>query len=125
MSSVRTRVLALAAVLAACAAGAAASRAGFGVPCLFHLVTGLECPGCGVTRMLGALARGDLHSALRANAALTALLPVFAVLAARIVPRWVRTGSARVTRGENFALVCCIAVLAVFGAARNLPVFSL
>lgn len=121
MTPARKRALMLAAAAAACAAGVALSRIGLGVPCLFHLATGLECPGCGVTRMLESLARADLRGALRANAALTALLPVFAVLAVRIAPRWVRTGSARTTKREDTALFCCIALLAVFGVARNLP----
>ncbi|MGN1205636.1 MAG: DUF2752 domain-containing protein [Eubacterium sp.] len=34
-------------------------------PCLFHLVTGLPCPGCGGTRAFVALLHGDiLHSFL-------------------------------------------------------------
>lgn len=31
-----------------------------GAPCLFRLVTGLYCPGCGGTRALKAFLRGDL-----------------------------------------------------------------
>lgn len=34
--------------------------AGQGFPCLFHLMTGLYCPGCGGTRAVRALFRGDL-----------------------------------------------------------------
>lgn len=124
MTGVQRRVLTLAGIAAACAAGAALSHGGLGVPCLFRLVTGLECPGCGITRMLGALARGDVAAAFRANAALTVLLPVFAVLAVRIVPRWVRTGSMRTTRGENAALVCCVGILLAFGVVRNAPHLS-
>ena len=116
------RVLLLAAAACACAAGAALSAAGFGVPCLFHLVTGLQCPGCGITRMIGALARADLAGAFHANAALTLLLPVLAVLAVRLAPRWVRTGTVRTTRAENAALWFCVAALAVFGVVRNVPV---
>lgn len=31
-----------------------------GFPCLFHLLTGLYCPGCGGTRALRALLAGNL-----------------------------------------------------------------
>ena len=45
------------------------------VPCMFHELTGLECPGCGITRMILALSRLDLKAAFRANAFLTVTLP--------------------------------------------------
>lgn len=31
-----------------------------GIPCLFHLYTGWYCPGCGGTRAVKALLKGDL-----------------------------------------------------------------
>lgn len=34
---------------------------GFGFPCLFHTLTGLYCPGCGGTRAVRSLLRGDLR----------------------------------------------------------------
>ena len=37
---------------------------GQGFPCLFHLLTGLYCPGCGGTRAFLALLRGDLSLSL-------------------------------------------------------------
>ena len=33
---------------------------GLGVPCPFHALTGLYCPGCGITRCLSALFAGQL-----------------------------------------------------------------
>jgi len=35
--------------------------------CPFRLLSGLPCPGCGMTRALCALLRGDLDAALRFN----------------------------------------------------------
>lgn len=58
----------------------------FGPPCLFRSVTGLCCPGCGLTRACIALLHGDWYAAWRYNY----LLP-FAVLltAAEYVRLWV------------------------------------
>jgi hypothetical protein len=53
----------------------AASRLGL-VLCPFRRITHLPCPGCGMTRALLALLRGDLHSAL----AVHPLSPFVAVL---------------------------------------------
>jgi len=36
-------------------------------PCPFHSITGVECPGCGMTRACIALARGDIGNALNYN----------------------------------------------------------
>lgn len=39
-----------------------------GIPCFFHALTGLHCPGCGATRAVKALAQGDVLTALHDNA---------------------------------------------------------
>lgn len=36
-------------------------------PCPFHRLTGLNCPGCGTTRMLEALLSGDVAEAFSLN----------------------------------------------------------
>lgn len=47
--------------------------------CLFHTLTGYECPGCGSQRMLHALLHGDLAGAWRFNAFLLCSLPLLAL----------------------------------------------
>lgn len=106
-----------------CAGGVLLWRAGLGIPCLFHLVTGLDCPGCGVTRMLAALAAGDLAGAWRSNPCLLALSPVLAVLAFSLAAGWLRTGQLHPKRLQSLLLWGCIGVLLVFGVLRNLPFY--
>ncbi len=36
-------------------------------PCMFHRLTGLNCPGCGGTRAVQALLRGDWYAAWHFN----------------------------------------------------------
>ena len=43
--------------------------------CLFHLLTGLECPGCGSQRALHCLLTGDLAGALHYNFLVTLAIP--------------------------------------------------
>ena len=64
--------------------GLFAARFG-GLPCPFRLVTGLACPGCGITTMLLALGRGDIAAAFAANPFLFATAPVPLAL-------WLRQG---------------------------------
>ena len=40
---------------------------GVGLPCLFHALTGWDCPFCGSTRLGAALLRGDVGAAWRSN----------------------------------------------------------
>ena len=60
---------------------------GLAIPCPFRAVTGLLCPGCGVTRLCLALLRGDFPAAWSANPVLLLLLPVLAALAVRTALR--------------------------------------
>lgn len=48
--------------------------------CLFHELTGWQCPGCGSQRMLHALLHGDIAAAWHHNAVLLLLLPLLAPL---------------------------------------------
>lgn len=47
-------------------------------PCVFHETTGMPCPGCGLTRGMSSLLRGDIAKSLAWNA----FTPVFALAAA-------------------------------------------
>jgi hypothetical protein len=71
-----------------------------GIPCLFRLVTGLNCPGCGVTRM-------------------ACLLPFGIVLTLSRCIRYVLQGKTPIAQWENFTVWAMVAVLVGFGFLRN------
>ena len=93
---------------------------GLALPCPFHAVTGLLCPGCGVTRMCLALLWGNWADAWAANPVLLLLLPVLGLLAFRMAHRYIREGCTLGPRWEGVLCWALIAVLIVWGAARNL-----
>lgn len=49
--------------------------ASLNIPCFFHLFTGYWCPGCGGTRSVSALFKGDIPGSLRYN-----LFPVLMII---------------------------------------------
>lgn len=93
---------------------------GWMLPCPIHLVTGLYCPGCGVSRMCLALLEGDWAGAWRANPALLlALAPMAALVVWRTLTK--RRGADRPTRGQQLAVWCLVGYFLAFGVLRNLP----
>ena len=90
-------------------------------PCLFRVVTGWYCPGCGITRALHALAHFDPMRALAMNPLVVASLPVLAAMVLHglqrpvLPPAWARV---------LFDGRWWIAALVLFGVLRNLPWFA-
>jgi Protein of unknown function (DUF2752) len=52
------------------------ARSGVYPPCLFHLLTGWYCPGCGSARALHQLLHGHLGTALSLNPAAVLVVPL-------------------------------------------------
>lgn len=95
-------------------------RTGLVLPCPFRLITGLLCPGCGVTRLCLALLRGDLAGAWQADPALLLLLPALVLLAIRLSVRYVREGEAMPQGWERVLVWVLLALLLAWGVVRNL-----
>ena len=53
------------------------------LPCVFHAITGLYCPGCGMTRALHALVHFDLPRAIHMNAFFILSAPILGLLTLR------------------------------------------
>ncbi len=87
--------------------------------CAFHEYTGLLCPGCGTTRALAALLRGDLSGAMHWNALTTLLLPLAVVYAAVAYGRVLRGKPAWIDL-PRAAWVGLALVAAGFAVGRNL-----
>lgn len=93
--------------------------AGWMPQCVFHRVTGLECAGCGLQRMLHSLLHLDFSGALRGNALAFFSLPVvlWAVWIFRTRERHPRTFRLITSDRSIFVIV---AVLSVWTLLRNI-----
>ena len=89
------------------------------IPCIFNLIFKLKCPGCGITRMLAAIARFDLKSAFLFNPFVFITLPIIAFLIIYPEVRYVNYG--RYTLGKFKIVAWCELILALlFGILRNI-----
>ena len=95
---------------------------GVGIPCIFHAVTGLNCPGCGVSRMGIALLHLDLRAAYLYNRCVLILSPMIAVLLFRTAYLYVlgkKKGSLE-AKLEKYTGLALIVILLAWGVYRNI-----
>lgn len=106
-------------LLLGCAYAVFTEHFGFGIPCLFNLVTELRCPGCGVSRMCLSLMCLDFKSAFNYNPAIFCLLPFFLYLLTKTVYRYIKYGTQKLTKTDNILTTITIVILLAFGVVRN------
>lgn len=95
-------------------------KTGIGIPCFFNLITGLQCPGCGATRMFRSIALLDFEAAIHYNPVLFIMLPMILFFIGRYVYEWIRYGKFNLTKAENAIQIIMAAVLVIFGILRNI-----
>ena len=108
-----------AALLIGCAYALFYRGTGLGIPCPFRALTGMKCPGCGVTRMLVSLMRLDVRGAFGYNAALLCMLPALLAMLIERAVTYVRTGRRRAGRIEHALSWPLVGALLIWGVARN------
>lgn len=100
--------------------GSFVRKTGAGIPCMFHLITGLKCPGCGVTRMAVALLQLDFAGAFKANPAVLMLSPALLAVFIKALIDYVKTGRQIMGAAQNTVLWISVALLVTYGILRNL-----
>ncbi|MCQ4635942.1 DUF2752 domain-containing protein [Anaerovorax odorimutans] len=97
-----------------------ATHWGWWLPCVFNQITGLKCPGCGVSRMCLAILRFDFSRAFSWNPAVFICLPFLAYLLAYLCVRYIRYGDLTMRRWQQTGCWIMVALLLIFGVFRNL-----
>ncbi len=96
------------------------SLTGFGIPCFIRALTGIECPGCGVTRMLIALIRLDFKASFGFNPVVFCALPFLAICFGAQAVKFIKTGKNDLALWQNIIIWMISAALLIFGIIRNL-----
>ncbi len=94
------------------------------IPCVFHLITGKYCPGCGFTRMIMAVAHFDFQLAFHSNAYVLFLLPVGLLWGLYRGIAFVKSGKTSFSTVEMVCLVIAAVSAIAFTVMRNLEQFS-
>jgi hypothetical protein len=97
------------------------TRTGFYPVCLFHKLTGLNCPGCGGLRALHQLTHGNVVTAFHCNPLLMVLLPFITFLTLRWLLRGREAFVGNTVLFRPAALWILLAVTLLFTVLRNLP----
>lgn len=93
----------------------------FSIPCLFHELTGLYCPGCGITRMIFSILQFDFYQAFRWNIFLFILIPIFLGYGIVYYVDWTFDKTPPVLPNWFWNILLFSAIL--FGILRNIPYF--
>ena len=92
---------------------------GLGIPCLFYEITGLKCPGCGISKMFISLIKLDVVSAFWHNPFLFITGPFLVAYLAVSEVKYVRTGNNDMGKWEIFLWVE-IALVLTYAVLRNI-----
>ena len=91
-------------------------KLGIYIPCLFHKLTNLYCPGCGTTRMILSLLKFNFYQAFRYNPLVFILLIIFypiKILLCHVSQRF-----------KNYTSYFFLIIVILYGILRNIELFS-
>lgn len=94
------------------------------LPCIFYVLTGFYCPGCGAGRASYSILHGRFADAFCYNPLMTVLLPFIGLYVTVRTLDWVVTGGNHIDHRISVKfLVGVLVVIFVYGVLRNIPVF--
>ena len=91
------------------------------INCPIKEITGLYCPGCGITRMLQAILQLNFYQAFRHNPLLFISLPFFIFFTVEGI---ITKKDPLYNKIPNKILITIIIIFIIYGILRNLPLFD-
>ena len=90
------------------------------IRCPIRFLTGFQCPGCGVTRMVLDLLKLDVRQAFRDNAFVLLILPVLVPWGIYRTKKYIEEDSPEYSIFELILLGILLAGAVLFGIIRNI-----
>ena len=95
------------------------------IPCIFHEITGLYCPGCGTTRLIFALLKGNIDAAYNYNRLVFIMLPFIILYSLYMIYLYIVNKEDKILNRipKSFEYILIFIIL-LFGILRNISTFS-
>lgn len=90
------------------------------IPCIIHEITGLYCPGCGLSRMILSIIRLDFYQAFRYNPLLFILFPFGLILVLEYLYSLFKKRTPIYEKINNKVWIILIVILIIYGIVRNI-----
>ena len=96
-----------------------------GIPCVYHELSGLYCPGCGITRATFSLLQLDFYQAIRYNAFVLIIIPLIGLYVIGGIYAWLfNKSNFMYNKIPPVIWIIFIVTLLLYGVLRNIPQFS-
>lgn len=92
----------------------------FGIPCVFYKITGLRCPGCGMTRSILALIKFDVYGAIKYNAFSFFIIAYILCAFVCTSKEYILYGKYRLNAGKEFISIIFLVLLLLWFVVRNI-----
>ena len=93
------------------------------IPCLFHKITGLHCPGCGMSRAIISLMHLNVYQAIRYNALVIILVPGLIIYLIFKIKSYINNQPFQL-KIPNYLIWLALIITILYGILRNIPLFD-
>lgn len=95
-----------------------------GIPCIFHKITGLYCPGCGMTRAIFSLIDLDIKQAIKNNILIIIVVPFLIIYIINFAYIWINDLKKDPSKiFPKWFWYTELIITIIFGIIRNLKYF--
>ena len=95
-------------------------KTGFYIPCIFHEITGYKCPGCGITHLVFALLKLNIHEAFISNPLVFIYMPFIIFYFVYLDYLYIYDRKDKIlNKIPNYIWIILIIITLIYGIIRN------